>query len=156
MYTVILCNNHPTNTLWEHLHLCNDIFLRPAAQGCVLTGDIALYTHPYPLKKVQLHCRVGIAPGDASAALQFFKKQNIPLLTVGRAGQDTLTMSSRQETSAVLCLQREICTLNGDCVGPAEYPITFDHPYSDHTLLYVAAVLLLCGKENQLLQGRLF
>ncbi len=151
MYTVFLCGGRQNHRVAKILEPCKDILLQPAVSGEMLRGHVFLCDH-LPPANLRLHCRVGVAPGDAPPALEFFKAQNIPVLTVGRSPRDTLTLSSRQELCAVISLQRRLCDLNGRCVGPAEYPVALTYPCSDTALLYAAALLLLCGKEDFLLR----
>ncbi len=155
MYTVFLCGRRQNHKLAKILQPCRDILLQPAVAGEILHGHIFLCDR-LPPANLHLRCQVGIAPGDAPPALEFFKAQNTPVLTVGRSPRDTLTLSSRQELCAVISLQRKLCDLNGRCMEPAEYPVTLAHPCSDTALLYAAALLLLCGKEHLLLQKKPF
>ncbi len=153
MYKVVLCGNRYASVLATLLAPFWDIVLSPLPRLGRTTGHIALYTGP-PAPAVPIQCNFGIAPADSVEAAAFFKEMRLPLVTAGTAGLNTVTLSSRQKNAAVICLQRELYTLGGQRIDPAEYPLPLPTAVADEPLLYAAAVLLLCGKEDWLLQGQ--
>lgn len=152
MYRVVVYGNSFLDEIRKDLKAFGDIRVcmpAEAGPGC----DIGVYCSKMGLTAPPGRCRVGVAVSHTPAALQFFKEKGIPVVTVGRAARDTVTLSSRKAHSAVICLQREICTLAGQRLLPAEYPVCLEGERSDSALLCTAAILLLCGKERELLKN---
>lgn len=82
-------------------------------------------------------------------ALSFAAKHHLKTLTCGLSVHDTLTLSSLTEESAMVCLQREIVTVNGGMLEPGEFPIRIRASVGRGELLIVAGVLLLCGDGDR-------
>lgn len=80
---------------------------------------------------------------ENSAALKLLKNIGINTITCGMASVDTLTLSSVLENSALVSLQREIQTLWGRTIEPAEFPIKFSKSCSDYGILAACGILLL-------------
>lgn len=93
---------------------------------------------------------IGILPYSSRPALKFAQKNNIKAVTCGLSPYDTLTLSSITGERAVVTLQREIRTLGGVMVEPADFPITLCNPWEAEAILTVAAVLLLGDFGEQL------
>lgn len=67
-----------------------------------------------------------------------------PVVTCGTGVRDTLTLSSLSPHRAVLCLQRELPTVSGLWLEPAEFAVT--HSQSDlPSLMLAAGAAAVCG-----------
>ena len=93
---------------------------------------------------------VAVVQSHHIAALDFAAQNHLKTLTCGLLHTDTLTLSSLQEESAVLCLQRAVSTFGGGITEPAEIPVTLQSALSRGELLVLASVLLLCGDLDYL------
>lgn len=84
-------------------------------------------------------------------ALEFAQKHKIKTVTCGLSPYDTLTLSSITAELAVVTLQREICTLGGTTIEPADFPVALSQPWEAEAILAAAAILLLsdCGDQLQ-------
>ncbi len=99
----------------------------PPESPCSLTGEY-----------------IAIVRSDHTAGLDFLSNQKIPAITCGRSPQDTITLSSFTEDSAVVCVQRPICTLGGKTIEPSEFPLC-DYTNTDpFSIMANTAILLLC------------
>lgn len=78
-------------------------------------------------------------------AAEFAKAKGIKTLTCGFSPYDTMTLSSITPERAVVTLQREIHTLDGQLVEPADYPVILRRALQPHTILLCCAALLLLG-----------
>lgn len=88
---------------------------------------------------------VAITDSQNAQTLRFAADHHLKTLTCGLSGKDTLTLSSIGENDAVVCLQREIATIGGGMMDPAEIPVRLREPLERIELLELAAALLLCG-----------
>ncbi|HHW46639.1 MAG TPA: hypothetical protein GXX17_07010 [Clostridiales bacterium] len=84
-----------------------------------------------------------ITRSENSAALKVLKTIGINAITCGMASVDTLTLSSVLEDSVLVSLQREIQTLSGKTLEPAEFPIKVSKSYSEYGILAACGILLL-------------
>ena len=89
---------------------------------------------------------VSIVERENKKALQMLKNNMIPTLICGMSIADTLTLSSIEDNSAVIDLQREIYDLDKQIIEPCEIKINYDIPFTDYELLVVSGILLLSGK----------
>lgn len=82
-----------------------------------------------------------------TAAANLLKAQGIHTVTCGLSQRDTVTFSSLTETSAVVSLQREIQSIDGEDILPREVPLAFSRPKPDYPMLAAMSVLLLSGAQ---------
>lgn len=64
-------------------------------------------------------------------------------LDIGLSHRDTLTLTSRKDSSAVIALQRPLITLHSTLLEPMEWPVALQGNFSPELLLSAAAVALL-------------
>lgn len=86
---------------------------------------------------------VAVTASENKSALQLLMKSSISTVSCGMASSDTLTLSSVNDSAAVVSLQRSITTLSDKIIEPAEYPVKLTSPISEYGLLAACAVLLL-------------
>jgi hypothetical protein len=91
-------------------------------------------------------CGIALLPGDLGAPAQNAGTNSINtgcVVTYGMAPQNTITLSSINESSCVLALQRELLTATGDLLERQE--IRVNGGMKPDSLLAVAGTLLICG-----------
>ena len=129
------------------------LFLAEGAQGHICCPKGLIVLEGAPLEHIALEGEfIGILPCYSRPALEFAQKNNIKAVTCGLSPYDTLTLSSITGERAVVTLQREIRTLGGIMVEPADFPITLCRPWKAEAILTVAAILLLGDFGGQLSQ----
>lgn len=106
---------------------------------------------PFPLSS----SAVGLLSSDNSPAADYLKALGVNAVTCGMSVRDTLTFSSLEADSAVLCLQRSLTLLSGAVQEPFELPLSLPHGYDAYALLCLAGVCILGGKTEELPHIRL-
>lgn len=86
---------------------------------------------------------IAIVDPQNEKAAEIIKKYRLQTITCGLSQRDTLTYSSIDAENAVISLQREIKTLQGNPILPREIPILLNSAYDNYQLLAAMAVLLL-------------
>lgn len=86
-----------------------------------------------------------ILSGQNQAAVRFAGETGLAPLDCGLSLRDTLTLSSRTESSAMVSLQRPIVRLDGVAAEPVDLPLALTRPWEPYHLLCCAGVLLLAG-----------
>lgn len=89
----------------------------------------------------------GIVYSGDRGALEVLQRSGLDAITCGMSNKDTIILSSIGQSSASVCLQRKISTLDGNIVEPCEYPVRLKNKITDYALLAAFAILLLCGIE---------
>lgn len=92
---------------------------------------------------------VGIVYSSDKAALQLFKDTNISVITCGMAEEDTISLSSIKDDSAIVSINRKIKSFKGKIIEPQEHKLNINAPLTDYSLL-VATALVLSSGESQL------
>lgn len=72
-----------------------------------------------------------------------------PLISCGLHLRDTITLSSIENDRAVLSIQREFCSINGNIIEIGEHPLIYSGK-NHRALIASAALMLLCGKPLSL------
>ncbi len=96
----------------------------------------------------QMHlppCHGVVMGSDNLAALRFLEGCEVPVITCGLSGRDSLTLTSMAEHSAVIALQRSLPRYDGSRVEPMELPVSFEQPVDRYALLCAVAALGFCG-----------
>jgi len=107
------------------------------------------------LSNRQLDIRHGVAVVDSSIyQSESLPDIGLPAITCGLHSRDTITLTSIEEDSAVIGVQRVIEAFEGSLVEPQEIPVRFEKAIAPFTLMVVAAIYILLGKCN-LLKGKL-
>ncbi len=80
-----------------------------------------------------------------TAASSFLRGTGVVAITCGTSPRDTLSLSSLDDNSAMVSLQRCITTLDGYVVEPGDISVSLQHSRSPHQILAAVSVLLLAG-----------
>ena len=91
---------------------------------------------------------IGICSENNLTGLKLLKSNNLPIITCGMGRKNTLTVSSNEKDSALLCLQRSITDINGNTVEPCEIKVLKKSPYNCYSLLAATAVMLIYGIKD--------
>lgn len=126
-----------------------DLLLCRAENNCQIDGAgsvLILGEHcpAHPLLSVR-GCRRVIFPAQNTACAALAASLGIAGLDCGLSLRDTLTLSSRTDSRAVVSLQRPIENLSGRRVEPCELPLCAPRDISPHALLCCAGVCILTG-----------
>lgn len=108
-------------------------------------GHILLCTESTALPAACPVGTVGVLQSSNLAAARCLGALHVPAISCGMAVTDTLTFSSLNGESSVVCLQRCIPTLDGALVEPGEAPLLRTRPCSDYALMCAVAALLVTG-----------
>ncbi|MBQ2676414.1 MAG: hypothetical protein IJF54_03300 [Clostridia bacterium] len=85
-----------------------------------------------------------IVSSDNKTALSMLQNSPHPIITCGMSVTDTISISSKCETSASVSLQRSFRDFHGNMVEECEIPIKLNCRISDYAISVAVAVLLLC------------
>jgi len=90
----------------------------------------------------------GVVFSSDKEALKLLKNTDVSVISCGMAEEDTLSLSSIKEDSAVISINRKIKTLNGTFIEPQEHKVILKKPITDYSLL-VAYAILLCSTRQE-------
>jgi len=88
---------------------------------------------------------IAVTDSENNDAVSILLKNGMQTVTCGLSQKDSITFSSRDDEDAVVSLQREIKTLNGNAVFPHEIPIKLESVKGEYPVLAAIAVLLIAG-----------
>ncbi len=88
---------------------------------------------------------IGICEDTNIKALNIFEKSGIPVISCGMNGKNTVTVSSIDNNSALVTVQRNITDCFGGTVYTGEFIIKLSKKYSHFGVMASTAVLLLHG-----------
>lgn len=80
---------------------------------------------------------------------------NLPAVTCGLSPRDTITLSSINEDSAVIDVQRSITCFDGSVLEPQEIPVTLYSPIDSYTLMAAATIFILSGDTAKLFEVKI-
>lgn len=80
---------------------------------------------------------------ECDPAAAYAARSGLLPLDIGLSHRDTLTLTSRKDSSAVIALQRPLITLRGTLLEPMEWPVALRSDLPPELLLSAAAVALL-------------
>ena len=86
---------------------------------------------------------IGICEDINFSALETFKNNKTKVITYGNNHKNTLTVSSFNENSLVITLQRTIKNIYGEKIYPTDYKIVLKKNYSKEAVMCAVAILLL-------------
>lgn len=86
---------------------------------------------------------IGICEDINFSALEIFENNNTNVITHGNNHKNTLTISSFNEKSLVITLQRTIINIYGEKIYPTDYKIILKKNYSKEAVMCAVAILLL-------------
>lgn len=162
MITVVLLSDSPRCHLAQALELLpgGRFVLSFGAAGPFREGEtIAVLSDllAAPPEKVPLPPRCpAILPSVNQAAVEFARRHGLLPLDCGLSLRDTLTLSSRTDSSVMIALQRPVARLDGTVLDPVEVPLSLTRKWVPYPLLCCAGVLLLAGGPSALLEEGLF
>ena len=85
--------------------------------------------------------------------IEYISKTKLPAITCGLFAKDTITLSSIERDSAVINLQRSVTCFNGETAEPQEIPVRFERPVDSYLLMAYAAILILTGNADRLIDS---
>lgn len=97
-----------------------------------------------------------VLPSENQAAVEFARRQGLLPLDCGLSLRDTLTLSSRTDSSVMIALQRPVKRLDGTVLDPVEIPLSLTRRWAPYPLLCRAGVLLLADGPSALLERGIF
>jgi hypothetical protein len=93
-----------------------------------------------------------VVGSENSAALRLLKNSGINTISCGMSACDTLSLSSIDEHSGAVSLQRTVKTVAGQELLPREIPVRLVEPLDEYAILAACAVVLLYSEETDLIQ----
>jgi len=132
------------NGIFEKASDFTAVFLRNATQ-IVAERGIVIATDSLKNFKNQHFPKgfIGVCAENNKSALKLFKKNNLSVITCGTGTKNTLSVSSIDEGSMLLCLQRSITDINGDITEPCEIKINSKKQRNLFSLLAAVCVLIV-------------
>lgn len=88
---------------------------------------------------------VAIVDSCNQDVMKLVSETELPAITCGLSARDTITLSSINEDSAVIDLQRSITCFDGKIMEPQEIPISLCSTIDSFALMCVAAIFILSG-----------
>lgn len=79
----------------------------------------------------------------------------LPAITCGLHSRDTITLSSMDEDSAMIGIQRTITGFDGSRTEPQEIPVRLTRPVDRFALMTTAAAFILSGNPGLLMKGKM-
>ena len=86
---------------------------------------------------------LSVIESDNANALSVLQQSGSPVIGCSMSPQDTLTLSCREEDTALVSLQRSVHTLSGALIEPCEIKLHLSRPTELFPLLAACASLLL-------------
>ncbi len=80
---------------------------------------------------------------ENAGAVPMLTHTGCPVVTCGMSPRDTLSLSSSDFPSALVSIQRDIRTLSGNVMEPADFRVHLSAPSDEYPLLAACAALLL-------------
>ena len=91
---------------------------------------------------------VGIVHSSDKTALRLLKNTNISVITCGMAEEDTISLSSNKDDSAIVSINRKMKNFKGNIIEPQEHKINIKAPLTDYSLLAATALILSSGESR--------
>ncbi len=88
-------------------------------------------------------CRILLIPDSAGEVLRFFDADCV--VSYGMSEKCSVTLSSISENHAVVSIQRELPTLDGDLLERQDLKMNRPENLSEESLLAAASILLIAG-----------
>lgn len=85
---------------------------------------------------------IGVCSENNKNALKLFKSNNLSVITCGSGRKNTLSVSSLDGDSILLCLQRSTTDINGNVIEPCEIKIKLKKRRDLFSLLATVCVLI--------------
>ena len=96
-----------------------------------------------------------IANGDSHDLVMSLGECRNTVITCGFSGICTVTLSSVTDEDFVMCIQRNITNIYGECIMPQEIPVKQIFPET-YNAMFMYTLALVCGKkpDKLILEGR--
>lgn len=133
----------------NEMNLCTEFADDTKCDICVMEENDASVIHNLADNSII------IANGDNHELVMTLGKYHNTVITCGLSGICTVTLSSITDDEIVVCIQRNITDVRGECVLPQEIPVkTGTLTLQDAMLVY--ALALVCGEkpDKLILEGR--
>jgi peroxiredoxin len=95
-------------------------------------------------------CRILLMPDSAGEVLRYFDADCV--VSYGMSEKCSVTFSSISDDNAVVSLQRELPTLEGELLERQEIPVSMEEPAEPEAILAAAGALLLLGANPESLK----
>lgn len=92
---------------------------------------------------------LSIADSTNRDAVKFLQGTGKAMIGCSMSDKDTVTLSERNETGGLFCLQRTVTTLGGRVIDPCEIAVSAEAAVPVFPLLAACCVLLLCDVPYQ-------
>lgn len=118
---------------------------------------IVVFQEPRPLTTAFTGAGQVVAIVDSAnqPLVEYVSSLQLPAITCGLSGKDSITLSSMDIDSAVIGIQRSIPCFDSSRVEPQELPVQLTAPVDSFPLMAVAAILILSGNAQKLLKGKM-
>jgi len=104
--------------------------------------------HPFEIPPGDM---IAIVDSENTAITEFISEMKIPAITCGLSNKDTITLSSIDEGSAVITLQRTVECFDNTVAEPQEIPVKFNIGSDQFSLMATVAVFILTGKTGEII-----
>lgn len=91
---------------------------------------------------------VAIVYSSDKTALRLLKNTNISVITCGMAEEDTISLSSNKDDSAIVSINRKMKNFKGNIIEPQEHKINIKTPLTDYSLLAATALIFSSGETQ--------
>ena len=98
------------------------------------------------LRKIIENTKYLILNSDIEIDIELINDLKLTVITYGFNNKATFTVSSSEENSIIICLQRIIYSKNNDIIEPQEYKIEVPKNIEKHTVIYICILKKLYGK----------
>lgn len=98
------------------------------------------------LRKIIENTKYLILNSDIEIDIELINDLKLTVITYGFNNKATFTVSSSEENSIIICLQRIIYSKNNDIIEPQEYKIEVPKNVEKHTVIYICILKKLYGK----------
>ena len=109
----------------------------------------------YDISRLAGENTIVIANSCDHGQLEYISATKLPAITCGLFAKDTITLSSIERDGAVINLQRSVVCFNGETVEPQEIPVRFERPVNSYLLMAYAAIFILTGNCERLIDSLL-
>ena len=151
--TCITINEKPSfENIYGMISQCvSALEVRQGENMIIISKDIR-ESYPMPVQGGNI---VAIVDCGNERLVDFVSSTKLPAITCGLSPKDTITLSSIEEDSAVVTLQRAVTCFDGTVAEPQEIPVRLSGITDNFSLMAASAVFILTGNIDQLMDGTL-
>lgn len=92
------------------------------------------------IRKILSNTKYLILNSDIESDLQIIENLNLTIITYGFNSKSTFTVSSINENSIIICLQRIIFKPNGSKIEPEEYQLKYDENIEKYAIIFTEII----------------